>query len=137
MNWSFILILALFVVVGCVDKERNTFGSIEKVATEIATPTVQYHHDESRYPTFMLSKQSRFEMQAKEEKQKFNQLFKFGFEEPTTSTNSEYSYKKEQRIRKNDQPMIILPEAIPVWNKDKQEVEVKWSYRPKYVFDAY
>ncbi|MEX5486106.1 hypothetical protein IC611_11495 [Proteus mirabilis] len=67
MNWSFILILALFVVVGCVDKERNTSGSIEKVATEIATPTVQYHHDESRYPTFMLSKQSRFEMQAKEE----------------------------------------------------------------------
>ena len=45
--------------------------------------------------------------------------------------------KKEQRIRKNDQSMIILPEAIPVWNKDKQEVEVKWSYRPKYVFDAY
>ena len=60
MNWSFILIFAPFVVVGCVDKQRDTSGFIEKVAIEITTPVVQYHHDESRYPAFMLSKQSRF-----------------------------------------------------------------------------
>ena len=74
-----------------------------KICNRDSDSTVQYHHDESRYPTFMLSKQSRFEMQAKEEKQKFNQLFKFGFEEPTHLLIANIPIKGTTYKRKNDQ----------------------------------
>ncbi|MEQ4923660.1 hypothetical protein [Proteus hauseri] len=96
-----------------------------------------YSNDVNNNLVFMLSKQSRFEIEAREEKQKFNQLFKSGFDKANVISSNQYINSRNSTIKTNNRLSVIMSIPEPVWNENKQKLELKWNNKPRYIFDAY
>lgn len=137
MHRLFILILSMALISGCADKNKPK-NNVLKSGAENNKPNL-YHdsHPVNNNSIFSQTKKSRFETEAHEEKQKFNRLFKMGFEKQTPSSYSQYANNENHLSKTNRKIVFTMPVPEPVWNEEKQEVEFKWANKPKYTFDAF
>lgn len=122
---------------GCHNINSNKNSEIPLTENHISN---SLHNDSNHVNdnlAFMLSKKSRFENEVQQEKLKFNQLLKKGFETPTSLPDNHYlntNNSIEKRVRKVS---FTIPVPEPVWNEYKQELEFKWVNNPKYTLDTY
>ncbi len=124
-------------MVGCMDKDNN-YPYKERILIKVNKDNSDvYSNDVNNNLVFMLSKQSRFEIEAREEKQKFNQLFKSGFDKANVISSNQYINSRNSTIKTNNRLSVIMSIPEPVWNENKQKLELKWNNKPRYIFDAY
>ncbi|WP_193014444.1 MULTISPECIES: hypothetical protein [Gammaproteobacteria] len=133
MHYFLFLLFSAFVSTGC------TTSKVAKTKlTEIHTDN--FHVDSkpvNNNLVFMLGKQSRFEMEVQEEKQKFGQIFKIGLNDSKSLVNNQYLNNDNSTIKPIQKISFTMPVPEPFWNEKKQTVEFKWKQKPHYTFDAY
>lgn len=86
MYYFLFLLLSVFISSGCTTQKAIQSKLID---TYIDNPTLDNHAVNNNL-VFMLGKQSRFEMEVQEEKQRLGQVFKVGLNEKRPSINNQY-----------------------------------------------
>lgn len=133
MYYSLFLLFSVFISVGCTTNKVNKAKLIETHTNDSHVDSF----DTNNNLVFMLGKQSRFEMEVQEEKQRFGQIFKAGLNEPKPSVNNHYLNNENSTIKPIQKISFTMPVPEPIWNEKKQTVEFKWKQKPHYTFDAY
>lgn len=128
----YFLLFSVFIISGCTTNKATQTKSIETHSNNL-TPD---NHAVNNNLVFMLGKQSRFEMEVQEEKQRLSQVFKVGLNEVKPSINDQYS-NNHSTLKPIQKISFTMPVPEPIWNEKKQTVEFKWKQKPHYTFDAY
>ncbi|MEX3025210.1 MULTISPECIES: hypothetical protein [Proteus] len=138
MYYFLFLLLSVFITSGCTTNKTTQVKLIETHADNLIPDS----HEVNNNLVFMLGKQSRFEMEVQEEKQRLGQVFKVGLNEKKPSINNQYL--NNQYLNNNNSTLkpiqkisFTMPVPETIWNEKKQTVEFKWKQKPHYTFDAY
>ncbi|WP_109406376.1 hypothetical protein [Proteus faecis] len=132
MHYFLFLLLSVFISTGCT---TNKITQVKLTETRSNNPNVDSHLINNNL-AFMLGKQSRFEVEAQEEKQRFGQVFKVGLNDKKPSINNQY-LNNNSTLKPIQKISFTMPVPEPIWNEEKQTVEFKWKQKPHYTFDAY
>lgn len=133
MYYFLFLLLSVFISSGCTTNKATQSKLIE---THTNNPSLDSNAVNNNL-VFMLGKQSRFEIEVQEEKQRFGQVFKVGFNEKKPSINNQYLNNNNSTLKPIQKISFTMPVPEPIWNEKKQTVELKWKQKPHYTFDAY
>ncbi|HEK2896861.1 TPA: hypothetical protein SMT94_000956 [Proteus mirabilis] len=133
MYYFLFLLLSVFISSGCTTSKTTQAKLIETHGNN-STPDSNVVNNNL---VFMLGKQSRFEMEAQEEKQRLGQVFKVGLNEKKPSINNQYLNNNNSTLKPIQKISFTMPVPEPIWNEKKQTVEFKWKQKPHYTFDAY
>ncbi|QIG06462.1 hypothetical protein [Proteus sp. ZN5] len=133
MYYFLFLLLSVFIISGCTTN-KTTQATLIKTHTGNFTPD---NHEVNNNLVFMLGKQSRFEMEVQEEKQRLGQIFKIDLNEKKPSINNQYLSNNNSILKPIQKISFTMPVPEPIWNEKKQTVEFKWKQKPHYTFDAY
>ncbi|MDL5166009.1 hypothetical protein QSH14_02760 [Proteus faecis] len=132
MHYFLFLLLSVFISTGCT---TNKITQVKLTKTRSNNPNIDSHLINNNL-AFMLGKQSRFEVEAQEEKQRFGQVFKVGLNDKKPSINNQY-LNNNSTLKPIQKISFTMPVPEPIWNEEKQTVEFKWKQKPHYTFDAY
>ncbi len=132
MYYFLFLLLSVFITSGCTTN-KTTQAKLIEIHADNRTPN---SHEVNNNLVFMLGKQSRFEMEVQEEKQRFGQVFKVGLNEKKPSINNQY-LNNNSTLKPIQKISFTMPVPEPIWNEEKQTVEFKWKQKLHYTFDAY
>lgn len=132
MHYFLFLLLSVFIISGCT---TNKVTQTKLIETHTDNPIPDSHAVNNNL-VFMLGKQSRFEMEVQEEKQRLGQVFKVGLNEKKPSINDQY-LNSNSTLKPIQKISFTMPVPEPIWNEGKQTVEFKWKQKPHYTFDAY
>ncbi|MBG3014671.1 hypothetical protein [Proteus faecis] len=132
MHYFLFLLLSVFISTGCT---TNKITQVKLTETRSNNPNIDSHLINNNL-AFMLGKQSRFEVEAQEEKQRFGQVFKVGLNDKKPSINNQY-LNNNSTLKPIQKISFTMPVPEPIWNEEKQTVEFKWKQKPHYTFDAY
>lgn len=133
MYYFLFLLLSVFIISGCTTHKATQSKLIETHNDNTALDS----HVVNNNLVFMLGKQSRFEMEVQEEKQRLGQVFKVGLNEKKPSINNQYLNNNNSTLKPIQKISFTMPVPEPIWNEKKQTVEFKWKQKPHYTFDAY
>ncbi|MCT8247954.1 hypothetical protein [Proteus faecis] len=132
MHYFLFLLLSVFISTGCT---TNKITQVKLTEIRSNNPNIDSHVINNNL-AFMLGKQSRFEVEAQEEKQRFGQVFKVGLNDKKPSINNQY-LNNNSTLKPIQKISFTMPVPEPIWNEEKQTVEFKWKQKPHYTFDAY
>lgn len=132
MHYFLFLLLSVFISTGCT---TNKITQVKLTEIRSNNPSIDSHVINNNL-AFMLGKQSRFEVEAQEEKQRFGQVFKVGLNDKKPSINNQY-LNNNSTLKPIQKISFTMPVPEPIWNEKKQTVEFKWKQKPHYTFDAY
>ncbi|WP_342639498.1 hypothetical protein [Proteus faecis] len=132
MHYFLFLLLSVFISTGCT---TNKITQVKLTEIRSNNPSIDSHVINNNL-AFMLGKQSRFEVEAQEEKQRFGQVFKVGLNDKKPSINNQY-LNNNSTLKPIQKISFTMPVPEPIWNEEKQTVEFKWKQKPHYTFDAY
>lgn len=133
MYYFLFLLLSVFITSGCTTN-KTTQAKLIGIHTDNRIPN---SHEVNNNLVFMLGKQSRFEIEVQEEKQRLGQIFKVGLNEKKPSINNQYLSNNNSTLKPIQKISFTMPVSEPIWNEEKQTVEFKWKKKPHYTFDAY
>ncbi|HEK0788988.1 TPA: hypothetical protein SMP78_003206 [Proteus mirabilis] len=133
MYYFLFLLLSVFISSGCTTS-KTTQAKLIETHSNNSTPDSNVVNNNL---VFMLGKQSRFEMEVQEEKQRLGQVFKVGLNEKKPSINNQYLDNNNSTLKPIQKISFTMPVPEPIWNEKKQTVEFKWKQKPHYTFDAY
>lgn len=133
MYYFLFLLLSVFITSGCTTN-KVAQAKLIGIHTDNRTPN---SHEVNSNLVFMLGKQSRFEIEVQEEKQRLGQVFKVGLNEKIPSINNQYLNNNNSTLKPIQKISFTMPVPEPIWNEEKQTVEFKWKQKPHYTFDAY
>lgn len=132
MHYFLFLLLSVFISTGCT---TNKITQVKLTEIRSNNPSIDSHVINNNL-AFMLGKQSRFEVEAQEEKQRFGQVFKVGLNDKKPSINNQY-LNNNSTLKPIQKISFTMPVPEPIWNEEKKTVEFKWKQKPHYTFDAY